>query len=86
VEAERSVSERILDLVRRIAPHDAIKTEIQPHSLLADVGITSIGMVDLMLGVEAEFDLTIPQTDITAENFRSVDAIAQLVVRLGRAI
>ncbi len=30
-------------------------------------------MVNLMLGVEAEFDFTIPQPEITPENFQSVE-------------
>jgi acyl carrier protein len=33
-----------------------------------------------MLGVEAAFDLTIPQSDITPENFQSIHAIERLVV------
>ena len=32
-------------------------------------------MVNLMLGVEAEFDFTIPQSEITPENFQSVEAL-----------
>ena len=36
-------------------------------------------MVNLMLGVEAEFDFTIPQADITPENFQSVDSLQRMV-------
>jgi acyl carrier protein len=36
----------------------------------------------LMLTVEAEFDLTIPQSDITPENFQSIASIAALIQRL----
>jgi acyl carrier protein len=36
-------------------------------------------MVNLMLGVEAEFDFTIPQSDITPENFQSVETLKRLV-------
>jgi acyl carrier protein len=38
-------------------------------------------MVNLMLAVELEFDIAIPQPDITPENFHSVTAIKSLVVR-----
>jgi acyl carrier protein len=38
-------------------------------------------MVNLMLAVELEFDIAIPQSDITPENFHSVAAIESLVVR-----
>jgi acyl carrier protein len=33
-----------------------------------------------MLGVEAEFDFTIPQSEITPENFQSVKTLERMVV------
>jgi acyl carrier protein len=48
---------------------------------LSDLGISSLKMVNLMLAVELEFDIAIPQSDITPENFHSVAAIEALVVR-----
>jgi acyl carrier protein len=39
-------------------------------------------MVNLMLAVEVEFDISIPQTDITPDNFRSVASVEALVARL----
>ncbi len=44
--------------------------------------MSSIKMVNLMLAVEGEFDLSIPQNDITPENFRSVLSIEALLARL----
>jgi len=44
--------------------------------------MSSIKMVNLMLAVETEFDLTIPQSDITPENFRSVATVEALLARL----
>jgi len=37
-------------------------------------------MVNLMLGVEAEFDFTIPQPEITPENFQSVKSLEAMVI------
>jgi len=48
---------------------------------LSDLGLSSLKMVNLMLAVELEFDIAIPQSDITPENFHSVTAIQALVVR-----
>jgi len=41
---------------------------------LVDVVLISMNMVNLMLGVEAEFDFTIPQSEMTPENFQSTGA------------
>jgi acyl carrier protein len=49
---------------------------------LSELGMSSIKMVNLMLAVEGEFDLSIPQQDITPDNFRSVTSIEVLLERL----
>ena len=46
---------------------------------LREAGLTSLDMVNLMLAIEAEFDFTIPQSDITPENFQSVATLERLV-------
>jgi acyl carrier protein len=74
------VQNRILALVQTILEQNAIAVEINPESRLVDVGLTSMDMVNLMLGVEAEFDLTIPQGEITPENFQSVRALETMIV------
>jgi acyl carrier protein len=38
-------------------------------------------MVNLMLGVEAEFDFTIPQSEITPENFQSVKTLELMIMK-----
>jgi acyl carrier protein len=45
-----------------------------------DVGLTSMDMVNLMLGIEAEFDFTIPQSEVTPENFQSVKTLELMVM------
>ena len=52
---------------------------------LRDAGLTSLDMVNLMLAIEAEFDIEIPQADMTPDNFRSIEAIEALVAVLAPA-
>jgi acyl carrier protein len=75
------VQDRILALVRTILDQNSIVAELVPESRLADIGLASVDMVNLMLGVEAEFDLTIPQCEITPDNFRSVQMIERMITR-----
>jgi acyl carrier protein len=49
---------------------------------LSELGMSSIKMVNLMLAVEGEFDLTIPQNEITPDTFRSVVSIEAMLGRL----
>src|SRR3954451_3646887 len=73
------VPTRILALVDAILKQNSIAAIVHPDSRLADVGLTSMDMVNLMLGVEAEFDLTIPQSEITPDNFQSVETLERMV-------
>jgi acyl carrier protein len=78
--ANADVENRLLALVESIIEQNAIIAQLTPATLLVDVGLTSMDMVNLMLAVEAEFDFTIPQSDITPENFQSVETLKALVV------
>ena len=46
---------------------------------LRETGLTSLDMVNLMLAIEAEFDIEIPQSAMTPDNFDTVMAIENLV-------
>jgi len=74
------VQNRILVLVTAILRQNAIAADVRPEQRLVDVGLTSMDMVNLMLAVEAEFDFTIPQVEITPENFQSVKTLELMVV------
>jgi acyl carrier protein len=75
-----NVQDRVLALVKGILEQNSIAAEVNSDSLLVDVGLTSMDMVNLMLGVEAEFDFTIPQSEITPENFQSVKTLQAMIV------
>jgi acyl carrier protein len=77
---QANVQSRILVLVKSILEQNAISAQIGPATRLVDVGLTSMDMVNLMLGVEAEFDFTIPQSEITPENFQSIETLEQMIV------
>lgn len=76
------VGEQLIALVKQTLGANAVIPQPFPvEQQLSDLGISSLKMVNLMLAVELEFDIAIPQADITPENFHSVAAIESLVVR-----
>jgi acyl carrier protein len=75
------VAEQLIGLVKHLLGASAVLPDPFPvDQQLSDLGISSLKMVNLMLAVELEFDVAIPQSDITPENFHSVAAINALVV------
>jgi acyl carrier protein len=75
-----SVQDRVLSVVRTVLKQNAIIADVHPESRLVDIGLDSMDMVALMLKVEAEFDLTLPQPEITPENFQSVKTLEILIL------
>lgn len=76
------LSETVMSVLRGIRPLKADGSAYDMSTGLTDAGFTSVEMVQVMLGVEAAFDLMIPQDMITPENFVDAGAIARMVGRL----
>ena len=76
------LNERLIGLVRQLLGPAAVVPDPFPlNQQLSEMGLSSLKMVNLMLSVEIEFDIMIPQADITPENFHSLASIARLVER-----
>ena len=69
-------------IVATVAAQHGLAGPFAPTDFLVDRGMTSMAMVDLMLAVEAEFDVTIPQRELTPANFQTMEALARLLDRL----
>ena len=77
------VSNRLISLVKQVSGSATVFPSPFPlDTQLSDLGVTSLKMVNLMLAVEVEFDIAIPQSDITPENFQSLASIESLVQKI----
>ena len=79
---EISSNAAVANVVRRILAARAIEQPVEEHEDLREAGLTSLDMVSLVLSVEAEFGVKIPEPEITPANFRSIATIETLVARL----
>lgn len=75
----QSLEGRIAAIVRRLLAQRSIDREISPDADLRQAGLSSLDMVSLVLSVEEEFDLMVPEVSIMPTNFRSIAAISRLV-------
>ncbi len=73
---------RISGIVGRMLEKRGAAKAVDTAQNLRDAGLTSLDMVNLMLAVEGEFDIFIPQEQMTPENFRNIEAIQALVAGL----
>lgn len=72
-------TEQVALLVRAFLAKRSIERPVGHDDDLSASGLSSLDMVNLMLAVEAEFDLKIPEREMTPSNFRSIARIAKLV-------
>jgi len=78
-------AERVAQLVRQLMAKRSIDRSVGYDDVLSECGLSSLDMVNLMLAVETEFDIKIPDRDMTPSNFRSIAQIDKLVGALLRS-
>ena len=74
-----SAKDRITAIASRMLLKRGVTAIPGSDDNLRDAGLTSLDMVNLMLAIEAEFDIEIPQSAMTPDNFDTVAAIESLV-------
>jgi acyl carrier protein len=74
-----SSTDRIAALVRQLLAKRSIERSVAGDEDLAGAGLSSLDMVNLMLAVEAAFDVKIPDRDMTPQNFRTIARIDALI-------
>ena len=74
--------ERIEAIVRTFIRHWPSGQTIDIDGNLSELGLSSMDMVNLLLAVEAEFNITVPGTNLSPEHFRTIRTIDRLVSQL----
>jgi len=77
--------ERIAALVRGLLAKRGIDRAVGRDDDLTESGLSSLDTVNLMLAVEAEFDVKIPDRDMTPAHFRTIARIEALLAGLSAA-
>lgn len=74
-----AAQERIAGLLRPLLAKRGVNRPVGYDDDLSASGLTSLDMVNLMLAVEAEFDVKIPDREMIPANFRSIARIDALL-------
>jgi acyl carrier protein len=74
--------DKVSAVVHRMLSDRSITRQVGLDDDLRQAGLSSLDMVNLVLTIEAEFDVRIPETYITPANFRSISLISNLVANL----
>ena len=77
-----SAATRIDAIVQGLLAKRGFTGPLEATQDLNDAGLTSVHMVNLMLAIEAEFDIEVPSAQMKPENFKSLLAIEALVASI----
>ena len=74
-----SAKDRITAIASRMLLKRGVTTIPGSTDNLREAGLTSLDMVNLMLAIEAEFNIEIPQSAMTPDTFDTIAAMDSLV-------
>jgi acyl carrier protein len=77
------VHDRIRSVLDSYARLSGPAAELEPDSDLARSGLTSHATVQVMLGLEDEFDVEFPDELLVKETFVSIESIADALTLIG---
>lgn len=81
-ESTEMSTQKLEKILRAHARFTAADSDINPDMSLASLGVDSLGIIELVVEIEDEFDLEIPPDQITPETFATPTSIWQLLCRI----
>jgi acyl carrier protein len=78
-EADTSVRTRIFGVVNALMRRRELPLLVRADQSLRDAGLKSLDLVNMMLAIEDEFGIEIPQDRLSMDHFRDIGAIERLV-------
>jgi acyl carrier protein len=81
-QSEFHLRERVARIIQQLLLKRSVSRLVLAEDSLREIGLTSLDMVSLMLAVEAEFGVQIPDRDMTPSNFQTISSIERMVAKL----
>ncbi|KVN33757.1 acyl carrier protein [Burkholderia pyrrocinia] len=75
----------IREILKHVAHLETAVDTIGDADDLYDAGLSSLDTIQLMLAIERQFDIEIPDEMLSRQLFRSIDALAETIAALQRA-
>ncbi|KWE50586.1 acyl carrier protein [Burkholderia ubonensis] len=75
----------IREILKQVAHLETAVDTIGDEDDLYDAGLSSLDTIQLMLAIERQFDIEIPDEMLNRQLFRSIDTLAETIVTLQRA-
>lgn len=79
------IDQRFIAIVRRHLPQLGAAEELAPSAGLFELGLDSLAMVRLLMALEDELCVTLPESSLTPETFTDTASLWRVVSQVMRA-
>ena len=79
------IDEKVAEIVATLLPEKMRSTRIAYDESLTNAGLNSLAMVNLLLEIEASFNVTMAARLVTPKSFRSIHSISRLIESIALA-
>jgi acyl carrier protein len=83
--SKATIDERVAKIVAGLLPERAREKPIANDEPLTTAGLNSLGMVNLLLEIEASFEITVPANMVAPKSFRTIHSIARMIESIAQA-
>ena len=81
----QTIEDKVAEIVTGLLPERAQSRPLTKDESLTSAGLSSLGMVNLLLEIEGSFNITEAARMVTPKSFRSVDSISRLIESIAQA-
>lgn len=78
-ETQTTIDKRVAEIIARLLPNRTHVNRLSNDEPLTAAGLDSMGMVNLLLEIEACFGISIPPRLVTPKSFRSIHSVSRLI-------
>src|SRR5665213_1743657 len=80
----QTIDDKVAQIVAGLLPERAQSRPLTKDESLTSAGLSSLGMVNLLLEIEGSFNKPVPAGRVRPKSFRSVDSIWGWIERTGQ--
>jgi acyl carrier protein len=83
--SSENVERKLRDIIARVSFTRVLTDAIRATDALADIGIDSLAFMEVVVCMEEEFGITVPDQDLALERFDTVESLKSYILARLRA-
>lgn len=73
------IRDKVCELIVKVMKLDIEPASLKPDDLIHDYGISSVDALEILIGIEAQFNITIDDNDLSQQLVATIDNLVNYV-------